>query len=83
MLKIPFLHSTVWKLFKIGIRLLNSVNPVGLVGSGINGVPVSQSSSQGQQMANSGNTKPPFGGFGLNHGNRHFRMSPPLVRFEF
>jgi len=62
MLKIPFLHSTVCKLCKIGIRLLNSVKPVGLDRKWYQyGVPVSQSSPQGQQMANSGNTKPPFG----------------------
>ncbi len=55
MLKIPFLHSTVCKLCKIGIKLSNLVKPVVQDREGYpKRVPMLQSSPQGQQMANSG-----------------------------
>ncbi|OGZ47755.1 MAG: hypothetical protein A3J55_03840 [Candidatus Ryanbacteria bacterium RIFCSPHIGHO2_02_FULL_45_17b] len=69
MLKISFLHSVVYKVCKIGIRLLNSVKPVGLdwkwyqwcIGVAKLATPVPQQSwlrgRQGKQMANSGNTR--------------------------
>jgi len=68
MLKIPFLHSTVCKVCKIGIKLSNLVKPVGLDRKWYQCVSVSQSSPQAQQMANlpagrqvRGNVKPPRG----------------------
>jgi len=48
--------------------------------------PSGKARHKGKQVANSGKTKPPFGGFGLNHGNWGFWgciISPSLTSLKF